>query len=85
MTAFDHTPVLLEEMLEYLRPVSGGVYADVTLGGGGHAQGILERSSPDGRLVGTDRDPSALEAAGKALTSYGDRVTLRKARIRDLS
>ena len=85
MTAFDHTPVLLEEVLEYLRPVSSGVYADVTLGGGGHARGILERSAPDGRLVGTDRDPSALEAAGKALTSYGDRVTLRKARTRDLS
>ena len=85
MTAFDHAPVLLGEVLEYLRPVSGGVYADVTLGGGGHARAILERSAPDGRLVGTDRDPSALEAAGKVLTTYGDRVTLRKARIRDLS
>jgi 16S rRNA (cytosine1402-N4)-methyltransferase len=85
VTAFDHTPVLLREVLEYLCPVSGGVYADVTLGGGGHARAILERSAPDGRLVGTDRDPSALEAAGKALTSYGERVTLRKARIRDLS
>lgn len=85
MTAFDHTPVLLGEVLEYLCPVSGGLYADVTVGGGGHARAILERSAPDGRLVGTDRDPSALEAAGKALTSYGDRVTLRKARIRDLS
>ena len=85
MTAFDHTPVLLEEVLEYLRPVSGGVYADVTLGGGGHARAILERSAPDGRLVGTDRDPNAVEAACAALSEFGDRVTLRKARMRDLS
>ena len=85
MTAFDHTPVLLEEVLECLRPVSGGVYADVTLGGGGHARAILERSAPDGRLVGTDRDPNAVDAARAVLREYGDRVTLRKARMRDLS
>ena len=85
MTPFDHTPVLVAEVLECLRPVSGGVYADVTLGGGGHALAILERSAPDGRLVGTDRDPYALEAAGEALRDYGDRVTLRKACMRDFS
>lgn len=85
MTDFDHTPVLVEEVLECLSPVSGGVYADVTLGGAGHARAILERGAPQARLVGTDRDPSALEAAAEALAGYGDRVTLRKARIRDLS
>jgi len=85
VTPFDHTPVLVAEVLECLCPVSGGVYADVTLGGGGHALAILERSAPEGRLVGTDRDPNALEAADEVLRDYGDRVTLRKARIRDLS
>lgn len=85
MKSFDHTPVLLEEVLECLRPASGGVYADVTLGGAGHARAILECSAPDGRLVGTDRDPSALDAASEVLSSYGERATLRKARIRDLS
>jgi len=85
MSAFEHTPVLLDEVLEQLDPKTGGVYADVTLGGGGHAKAILERSAPDGRLIGTDRDPSALEAAGAALSDFGDRATLRKARIGDLA
>lgn len=84
MTAFEHVPVLLDEVLECLSPVAGGVYADVTLGGGGHARAILERSAPDGSLVGTDRDPDALTAAGVTLRPFGDRVALRKARIRDL-
>ncbi len=84
MSGFEHTSVLLDEVLEQLAPVAGGVYADVTLGGGGHARAILERSAPDGRLIGTDRDPSALEAAGVALAGFGERATLRKARISDL-
>ena len=84
MSAFEHRPVLLGEVLEQLSPVAGGVYADVTLGGGGHARAILEQSAPDGRLIGTDRDPSALAAAGVALAQFGDRAVLRKGRIRDL-
>jgi 16S rRNA (cytosine1402-N4)-methyltransferase len=84
MSAFEHIPVLLDEVMEHIAPAPGGIYADVTLGGGGHARAILERSAPDGTLIGTDRDPAALEAAGAALRAFGDRVTLRKARIRDL-
>jgi 16S rRNA (cytosine1402-N4)-methyltransferase len=84
VSAFEHNSVLLDEVLGQITPAAGGVYADVTLGGGGHARAILEHSAPDGRLIGTDRDPSALEAAGEVLAEFGDRVTLRKARISEL-
>ena len=75
---------MLDEVLAALAPSEGGISADVTLGGGGHSRAILEQSAPDGRVIGTDRDPAALRAAATALAEFGDRVTLRKARIRDL-
>jgi 16S rRNA (cytosine1402-N4)-methyltransferase len=76
--ASPHTSVLLEEVLEALEPRGGiGFQAlDCTVGGGGHAAGLLERSSPDGQLVGLDADPTALELAGARLAPFGDRVRL---------
>ncbi|OHB33886.1 MAG: 16S rRNA (cytosine(1402)-N(4))-methyltransferase [Desulfuromonadaceae bacterium GWC2_58_13] len=65
------------EVLDLLQPRAGGIYLDGTLGGAGHAQLILERSNPDGRLVGLDRDPEALRKAAEVLTPFGDRVVLR--------
>ncbi len=76
MSGFRHISVLYEEVLRYLEPCSGGVYVDGTLGGGGHAGGILECSSPDGILLGFDRDQEALDAAGLRLSAYGSRVRL---------
>jgi 16S rRNA (cytosine1402-N4)-methyltransferase len=81
---FDHAPVLLEEVLAALEPRSGGLYADVTLGGAGHARAVLEASAPDGRLVGVDRDPAALDAARPRLAAYADRVTLLHGAFGDL-
>ena len=74
-----HEPVLLAEIMDFLfpgGPRSGGTYCDATVGLGGHARAILERSAPDGRLVGLDRDPQALAIARQTLEPFGDRVTL---------
>jgi 16S rRNA (cytosine1402-N4)-methyltransferase len=71
-----HQPVLLDEVLTWLDPRPGGCYCDATVGLGGHARAILERSGPDGRLIGLDRDVDALASAGEALRPFGDRVAL---------
>lgn len=78
-----HVPVLLVEVLEGLAVRPGGVYVDGTLGGGGHAEAILERSAPDGRLFGLDRDPEAVERAGRRLSRFGQRVRLETGSFAD--
>lgn len=75
MSEFHHVSVLLEECLAALNIQAEGVYVDGTLGGGGHSNEIVQRLST-GILVGIDRDPIALEAAGKRLEPYRDRVKL---------
>lgn len=72
----DHEPVLYYEVLDQLRVRPGGVYIDGTIGSGGHAWGIAQRSSPDGRLLGLDADPEALVVARQRLSMFGDRITL---------
>lgn len=71
---FDHIPVLLDAVLEYLQPKPGGVYVDATLGGAGHSEEILRRIVPTGRLIGIDQDDQALAAAKERLQPYGDAV-----------
>ena len=76
--AFVHTPVLMREVLEALRPQSGRSYLDGTLGGGGHAEAVLEASSPSGCLYGCDRDLAAIRAASERLARFGSRVAIWK-------
>ncbi len=64
------------EVVALLEPAPQGIYCDGTLGGGGHAEAILESSPPTSRLIGIDRDEAALDAARKRLDRFGDRVTL---------
>jgi 16S rRNA (cytosine1402-N4)-methyltransferase len=82
--AIPHQPVLLAPTLELLQPRSGLTYLDVTVGAGGHAAAILERSAPEGRLVGVDRDPRALELAAERLRPFGTRVRLLHGRMSEL-
>ncbi|MGH7427517.1 MAG: 16S rRNA (cytosine(1402)-N(4))-methyltransferase RsmH [Candidatus Methylomirabilaceae bacterium] len=74
-----HTPVLLHEVITWLDPRPGGVYVDATIGGGGHAEAILARIAPGGRVIGIDRDAEALAIAGQRLAHYAAAVTLRHA------
>ena len=75
MTEFHHISVLLDECIEGLNIKPDGIYVDGTLGGAGHSSQIAKRLTT-GRLIGIDRDPVALKAAGERLAPYADRVTL---------
>jgi 16S rRNA (cytosine1402-N4)-methyltransferase len=67
---FVHIPVLLEEVLDALQVQPGGRYIDCTVGEGGHAHAILERSSPGGQLLGIDADPQAIDSTSTRLRLY---------------
>ena len=75
MKEFHHISVLLNECLEGLDIKPDGIYVDGTLGGAGHSSQIAKRLRT-GRLIGIDRDPIALQAAGERLAPYKDNVTL---------
>ena len=70
-----HKPVLLSEVLEWLRVKADGTYIDATLGAGGHSRAIAERLTT-GRLIGLDRDARAIELARERMRNLGAKVTL---------
>lgn len=79
-----HVPVLVREVLATLEPRPGGAYLDCTVGGGGHAEAILEAAGPPSRVVGIDRDPEAIAVARERLGRFGDRVRLVQGDFREL-
>ena len=77
----DHRPVLLARVLDGLALRAGARVLDGTVGYGGHAEAILERTAPDGTLLGVDRDPRALTAAHERLARFGARARLVRGRF----
>ncbi|MBR3966893.1 MAG: 16S rRNA (cytosine(1402)-N(4))-methyltransferase RsmH [Clostridia bacterium] len=73
---FKHRSVLLDECIEGLNIKPDGIYVDGTAGGGGHSFHIASALGEGGRLIAIDQDENAIEAAGKRLASFGDKVTL---------
>lgn len=78
----DHTPVMLNESIKYLKPKDNELYIDMTFGAGGHSRKILE--SADCKLITLDRDPVAYEKAQKLAEEYPNRVTPLLGRFSEL-
>ncbi len=76
---FAHVSVLVREVVEYLNPGPGKRFLDGTLGGGGHSEGILIASGPDGEVLGLDRDDEAVSAARERLARFEHRFIARQA------
>jgi 16S rRNA (cytosine1402-N4)-methyltransferase len=75
MNSFTHIPVLYEEVLTLLQPSANGRYIDGTVGAGGHAAGLLQKSAPSGRILAFDKDAEAIGYAQQQLEAFGQRVT----------
>lgn len=71
---FKHIPVLLKEIIHFFNPRPNSNFIDCTLGGGGHSKAILEKIGPNGKLLGIDLDPKAIES----FWQYADGEGLRK-------
>lgn len=82
--AFKHTSVLLHETVDGLNVRPDGIYVDGTLGGGGHAFEVCTRLGDKGRFIGIDQDAAAIEAAGKRLEGFGEKVTIIRSNYRDM-
>ncbi len=84
MIGFHHIPILRETVVSLLNPMRGGVFVDGTLGGGGHAEAVLERLPEGGRLYGIDRDGAAIAAASARLARFGEAFTAIRGNFFDM-
>lgn len=85
MLKFSHKPVMLNECMEGLALRNGGIWYDGTVGGGGHSYEILKRTSPSGKLIATDLDDEAIEAASKRLSPFEGRFSIYKSNYKDFA
>lgn len=83
MSSF-HTPVMQKEVIQFLQCHPGNIYVDGTIGGGGHANGILETTAPDGVLIGIDVDDDALCESERRLKVYQNRTILVKGNFAEM-
>lgn len=81
--SYFHIPVLLKEVIEAIDPKSGENLVDGTIGGGSHAETILERTSPNGKLLGIDLDREAITESKRKLKKYSERIILIKGNFVD--
>lgn len=82
--SFEHKSVLLNESIDGLKIKEDGIYVDGTLGGGGHSYEICKRLFGNGRLIGIDQDANAIEAAGKRLEEFQEKVTIVRSNFADM-
>lgn len=80
-----HAPIMVEEVLSLLAPERGGIFVDGTLGGGGHAEAVLQKLPPEGRLFGIDRDGEAIAEATKRLAPFGERFRALRGNFFDMT
>ena len=79
-----HKPVLFDEVMENIISKGDAVYVDCTLGGGGHTEGILEKSSEGSKVIGIDQDKEAINSAKNRLKSYGNKLEIFQDNFRNL-
>lgn len=79
-----HKPVLYDETIENIVSENKSVYVDCTLGGGGHSEGILEKSTKDSKLIAIDQDDEAISFAKKRLEKYGEKLSIYKDNFRNI-
>lgn len=81
---FIHRPVLVHEAVDMLNCAGGGIFVDCTVGGGGHAEAILEKLDEGGKLIGIDCDETALETVRERLGKFGTKLILRHGNFIDI-
>lgn len=84
MSGFHHIPILRDTVVSLLEPKRGGIFVDGTVGGGGHAEAVLEQLPQGGKLYGIDRDGAAIEAASARLARFSEAFTAIRGNFFDM-